>query len=406
MHLKHLSLTNFRNFARLDLQIPTGAILLVGGNAQGKTSVLEAIYFLASFSSFLTHSDRQLVNFVEARNDLAVARLVAEYDRNGAKHRLEVRLILEPTGINGQRLRKEVLLDGVKKQANEILGHFNAVIFVPQMSQIIEGGPEERRRYLNLALSQAVPAYAAVLNDYGQALSQRNALLKALSESGGDARQLEVWDETLARLGARIIQWRIQAVKEIERLAARIHHQLTHGREILRLNYQPAFDPLPQPDGQIGLKLRTEVDRTALGLDEIQVGFLSRLRQARSEEIARGMTVIGPHRDDLRFLGNGIDLGDYGSRGQVRTTLLALKLAEVNWMKERTGEWPVVLLDEVMAELDLQRRADLLDYVEESEQVLLSATDIQMFAPAFLERAEVWRVREGSIQKSVEPATK
>ena len=406
MHLKHLSLTNFRNFARLDLQIPTGAVLLVGGNAQGKTSVLEAIYFLASFSSFQTHSDRQLVNFVEARNDLAVARLVAEYDRNRAKHRLEVRLILEPTGINGQRLRKEVLLDGVKKQANEILGHFNAVIFVPQMSQIIEGGPEERRRYLNLALSQAVPAYAAVLNDYGQALSQRNALLKALSESGGDARQLEVWDETLARVGARIIQWRIQAVKEMERLAARIHHQLTHGREILRLNYQPAFDPLPQPDGQIGLKLTTEVDRTALGLDEIQAGFLSRLRQARSEEIARGMTVIGPHRDDLRFLGNGIDLGDYGSRGQVRTTLLALKLAEVNWMKERTGEWPVVLLDEVMAELDLQRRADLLDYVEESEQVLLSATDIQMFAPAFLERAEVWRVREGSIQKSVEATTK
>jgi DNA replication and repair protein RecF len=116
------------------------------------------------------------------------------------------------------------------------------------------------------------------------------------------------------------------------------------------------------------------------------------------------MTVIGPHRDDLRFLGNGIDLGDYGSRGQVRTTLLALKLAEVNWMKERTGEWPVVLLDEVMAELDLQRRADLLDYVEESEQVLLSATDIHMFAPAFLERAEVWRVQEGSIRKSAEQA--
>jgi DNA replication and repair protein RecF len=399
MRLRHLSLTNVRNFARLDLKIPAGPILLVGGNAQGKTSVLEAIYFLASFNSFQTHSDRQLVNFVEARNDLAVARLVAEYDRNGAKHRLEVRLILEPTGLNGQRLRKEILLDGVKKQANDVLGHFNAVIFVPQMSQIIEGGPDERRRYLNLALSQAVPAYATVLGDYGQALSQRNALLKALSETGGDARQLEVWDETLARLGARIIQWRILAVREIERLAARIHHELTHGREILRLSYQPAYDPLPQPQGQIGLKLTTELDRTALSLEEIQAGFVRRLAQARSEEIARGMTVIGPHRDELRFLGNAIDLGDYGSRGQVRTTLLALKLAEVGWMKERTGEWPVVLLDEVMAELDVQRRADLLDYVEDSEQVLLSATDIHMFAPAFLERAEVWSVQEGSIRR-------
>ena len=404
MHLKHLSLTSFRNFARLDLKIPTGIVLLVGGNAQGKTSILEAIYFLASFSSFQTHSDRQLINFVEARNPLAVARLVAEYDRNRAKHRLEVRLILEPTGINGQRLRKEVLLDGAKKQANEVLGHFNAVIFIPQMSQIIEGGPDERRRYLNLALSQAVPAYAQVLSDYGQALGQRNALLKTLSEGDGDIRQLEVWDETLARLGAQIIQWRIRAVQEIERLAARVHHELTRGREILRLSYQPAYDPLPRPEGQIGMKMTTEVDRSALTLDHIRAGFLVRLSQIRSEEIARGMTVIGPHRDELRFLANAIDLGDYGSRGQVRTTLLALKLAEVQWMKDRTGEWPVVLLDEVMAELDLQRRADLLNYVEQSEQVLLSATDMHMFGPAFLNKAEIWTVQEGSVRRDAEQA--
>src|SRR4030042_2197868 len=203
MHLKHLSLTNCRNFARLDIAIPPRMVLHVGGNAQGKTSVLEAVYFLAAFASFQTHTDRQLINFVEARNALAVTRLVGDYDRNKTGHRLEVRLVLEPTGTNGQRMRKEILLDGVKKQANEIIGHFNAVIFIPQMSQIIEGGPEDRRRYLNMALSQAVPSYAGVLAEYGQALAQRNALLKALSEKGGDARQLEVWFETLARLGAQ-----------------------------------------------------------------------------------------------------------------------------------------------------------------------------------------------------------
>jgi len=399
MHLKHLSLTNFRNFARLDLDIPRRVVLLVGSNAQGKTSILEAIYFLASFTSFQTNTDRQLVNFVEAKNPLAVARLVAEYERGKKKHKLEARLILEPTGINGQRLRKEVLLDGVKKQINEIIGHFNAVIFVPQMSGIIEDGPEERRRYLNLALAQAVPAYAGVLSDYNQALSQRNALLKALSESGGDARQLEVWDETLTRLGVQIIQWRIEAVQQIERLAARVHRELTHGREVLRLNYEPAYDPLPTPNGQIGMKLTTDTDRSALKADDIRKGFLSRLKEIRSEEIARGVTTIGPHRDELRFLANGIDLGDYGSRGQVRTTLLALKLAEVNWMKERTGEWPVILLDEVMAELDLQRRADLLKYVGESEQVLFTATDEHMFAPEFVEKTEVWKVQDGTVQK-------
>ncbi len=395
MHLKHLSLTNFRNFARLDIDLPRRVILLVGDNAQGKTSILEAIYFLASFTSFQTNTDRQLVNFVEAKNSLTVARLVAEYERNKKKHKLEARLILEPTGINGQRLRKEVLLDGVKKQINEIIGHFNAVIFVPQMSGIIEDSPEERRRYLNLALAQTVPAYAGVLSDYNQALGQRNALLKALSEHDDNGDQLEVWDETLTRLGAQIIQWRIEAVQQIERLATRVHQELTHGKEVLRLNYQPAYDPLPS----LSMKLITDTDRSSLKADEIQNGFLSRLKELRSEEIARGVTTIGPHRDELRFLANGIDLGDYGSRGQIRTTLLALKLAEVNWMKERTGEWPVILLDEVMAELDLQRRADLLNYVSDAEQVLFTATDEHMFTSEFVEKAEVWKVHEGHIQK-------
>lgn len=399
MHLRHLSLTNFRNFARLDISMPLGTVLLVGGNAQGKTSILEAVYFLASFASFQTHTDRQLVNFVEARNALAVTRLIGDYVRHGSKHRLEARLILEPTGTNGQRLRKEILLDGVKKQPNDITGHFNAVIFIPQMSQIIEGGPEERRRYLNMALSQAVPSYARALADYGQALAQRNALLKALSENGGDPSQLEVWDDTLARLGAQIIAWRVAAIQQIERLARSIHHELTRGLEILRLHYQPAYDPLPKPDGQIGMKLTTEVDRSAISTDEIQQGFMRRLAEIRTEEIARGMTIIGPHRDEVRFLGNGVDLGEYGSRGQIRTTLLALKLAEVNWMKERTGEWPVTLLDEVMAELDVQRRADLLGYVGRSEQVMMTSTDPEMFPEEFLKNAEVWRVADGGVQR-------
>jgi len=401
MYLKHLSLTNFRSFARLDIDVPPQrVVLLTGANAQGKTSVLEAIYFVAAFTSFQTHVDRQIVNFHEAKkNTLAVTRLVADYQRGKSKHRMEVRLILEPTGVNGQRLRKEILLDGVKRPANEVIGHFNAVVFVPQMSQIIEGAPDDRRRYLNLALAQSTPAYARVLSEYNQALTQRNALLKMLSERGGNSEQLEVWDDALTRLGAQIILWRIEAVQQIERLASRVHHELTHGSEILRLAYEPAYDPLPKPNGQIGLKLDTVIDRSRLDLDEIQAGFRARLKDLRSEEIARGVTTIGPHRDELRFLANNIDLGDYGSRGQVRTALLALKLAEVNWMKDRTGEWPVILLDEVMAELDVQRRADLLKYVGESEQVLFTTTDLNLYEPDFVEKAEVWKVRDGKVEK-------
>ena len=401
MFLKHLSLTNFRNFARLDIDIPRRVVVLVGSNAQGKTSVLESIYFLAAFTSFQTHADRQIVNFTEAKsNSLTVTRLVADYERGKGRHRLEVRLILEPMGVlNSQRLRKDVLLDGVKKPVNEVIGHFNAVIFVPQMSQIIEGAPEDRRRYLNLALAQSTPAYARILSEYSLALTQRNALLKSLGERGGNADQLEVWDEALTRLGAQITLWRIEAVQQIERLASRVHSELTHGAEILRLSYEPAFDPLPKPNGQLGLKMNTVVDRSRLDLNEIRDGFRARLRELRSEEIARGVTTIGPHRDELRFLANDIDLGSYGSRGQVRTTLLALKLAEVNWMKDRTGEWPVILLDEVMAELDLQRRADLLKYIGGSEQVLFTTTDLNLFTPDFAQKSEVWRVEGGRVEK-------
>ena len=401
MFLKHLSLTNFRKFARLDLDLPRQVVLLTGDNAQGKTTILEAIYFLAAFTSFQTSADRQIVNLDEAKKDsLTVTRLVAEFQKANRKHRIEERLILEPVGVlNGQRLRKEILLDGVKRPVNEIIGQFNAVIFVPQMSQIIEGSPEERRRYLNLALAQSVPAYARDLSEYNQAITQRNALLKALYERGGNSDQLEVWDDALSRLGSQIILWRIEAIQRMDHLASRVHHELTHGTEILRLAYEPAYDPLPKPSGQLGFRIDTAVDRSGFALDEIQNGFSQRLRELRAEEITRGVTTIGPHRDELRFLANDYDLGNYGSRGQIRTALLSLKLAEVNWMKERTTEWPVILLDEVMAELDVQRRADLLKYVGESEQVLFTTTDLNLFAPEFVQKSEVWKVRGGKVEK-------
>jgi DNA replication and repair protein RecF len=152
-----------------------------------------------------------LVNFTASKDKdaLAVARLVAEYQRGLSAHKLEVRLILEPVGTNnGQRLRKEILLNGVKRPVSEVIGHFNAVIFVPQMSAVIEGAPDDRRRYLNLALAQTLPDYARVLSEYSQAITQRNALLKLLGERGGDSSQLDYWDEAIVRNGARLILWR------------------------------------------------------------------------------------------------------------------------------------------------------------------------------------------------------
>lgn len=397
MHLTHLSLTDFRNFTRLDVDVPCGSVLLVGANAQGKTSLLEAVYYLATLVSFHANSDRHLVNFIAARQPLAVARLVADFQRAAASHRLEVRIIQETNGGEA-RLRKEVLLDGVKCKLSEVIGQFNAVLFLPQMLRVVEGAPEERRRYLNLALAQVIAHYPQALSDYSKALTQRNALLKLLSERGGDEHQLDFWDEQLAAAGAQLIHARIRAVKELERLAARLHNELTHGEEVLRLAYQPAYDPLPRPAGQFPLPLDAAVDRSGISLDQIRQGFLHALGRLHADEISRGVTTLGPHRDDLRFLSNGVDLGTYGSRGQVRTAMLALKLAEVAWMREKSGHWPVLLLDEVLAELDTQRRADLLRRLSECEQALLTTTDLDLFAESFVQTAKIWHVQNGRVR--------
>jgi len=407
MFLKHLSLTNYRNFARLDVDVPPGAVLLVGANAQGKTSLLEAVYFLATFVSFHAETDRQLINFVAGREPLAVARIVAEFCREASEvpsrppssHRIEVRIIQEANGLNGGvRARKEILLDGIERKVSDAVGAFNAVLFQPQSLRVVEGSPEERRRYLNLTLAQAVPHYAASLADYNRALSQRNALLKQLNERGGDPGQLFYWDELLASTGSSLIAARIQSIQELERLAARLHSHLTRGAEVLRLSYEPAYDPLPHPERQYALPLNAPLDRSGISLEKIQQGFLEALERLRPEEIARGVTTIGPHRDDLRFLANGINLGTYGSRGQARTAMLALKLAEVAWLREKTGQWPVLLLDEVLAELDAQRRLDLLERLAETEQSMLTTADLDAFPQDFIHRATLWRIHAGQLE--------
>lgn len=397
MYLTHLALTNFRLFSRLDMDVPRRVLLLQGANAQGKTSLLEAIYYLATFTSFHAQSDRQLVNFIATREELAVTRLVGTYQRGEKHHRLETRLIQDSNGNGGTRLRKETLLDGVKTPANQLVGHFSAVIFLPQMTRIIEEGPDERRRYLNLAIAQGDPFFTQSLSDYNNALTQRNALLKMLCERGGDTSQLEYWDELITNRGAQIIRARILAIREIEQIATRIHERLTGSKEVLRLIYQPSYDPMPKPSGQFALPIQTTIHRDGFSVEQIQQGFSTQLTAIRGEEIARGVTTIGPHRDELRIQSNGIDLTDFGSRGQIRTALLSLKLAEVGWLKQKTTQWPVLLLDEMLAELDLDRRKFLVDYLENAEQTIMTTTDTHLFPAGFSDSCEKWTIDYGSV---------
>ena len=401
MYLTRLSLTYYRIFSRLELDFPRRVILFTGQNAQGKTSILEAVGYLANFSSFSAASDRQLMNFNTPIEPVMVARILGEFVREGRRHTIEVRLIQDAaTNPSSPRFSKQVLLDGVKKRISDVYGQFNAVIFLPQMSRVIEGAPADRRQYFDEILSQVESGYSRHLSAYAKALTQRNALLKTLAEVGGDKAQLEPWDELLARHGAMIMHARILALAALEKQAIPIHQRLTRDLEILQFHYQPSYEPLKKPAGQMALPVQTTLDRTGISSDELERGLLAAMKQSTHADIQRGQTSIGPHRDEVRFLSNQIDLGDFGSRGQTRTALLSLKFAEVAWMKQRTGEWPVLLLDEIMAELDPQRRKDLLSVVGQVEQAFLTATDLDMFTPEFVHDHEVWQVNQGIVSRT------
>jgi DNA replication and repair protein RecF len=385
MQLNHLSLSNFRAFSRLDVDIPSGIVLLHGDNAQGKTSLLEAVYYLATFTSFITAQDAQVINFLVRDEDTPVARIVAEFQREEQTHRLEIRLIHQVNPDGMRRLRKEILLDGVKKSSQQVIGLFTAVVFIPQMTRLFENGPEERRKYMNLVLCQVIPGYASALTKYAQALTRRNALLKSLSERGGDPSQLDYWDALLIQHGSHLLLHRYQAMQEIDVLTAPIHAQLTGSREVLRLAYKPLIET------------EESVWSGDTALQQIQERYQKQLVARHKADIQRGVTTIGPHRDDLQFIVNGLDQSDYGSRGQIRTVLQSIKLGEVKWMTEKTGSAPVLLMDETLAELDSRRRQDLLSKLSSVDQALLTTTDEDLFVPDFLKTITRWEINAGRI---------
>lgn len=400
MRVTHLSLTNFRNYTRLEADLPSGPLILVGRNAQGKTSLLEAIYYLATADSPHATTDRQLIHWLALRNDPhPYMKVVAEVHTADEIRRVDIRVEVEEVGATReQRLKKTVFINGLKRRAGDLHGAVNVVLFLPQDMALVEGSPGDRRRYLDSTLCQIDSVYCLALGEYGKILSQRNALLKQLQErNGSGSTELEFWDAELCRHGATLIATRAKAIEEIERLAAPIHKELTEGAEHLRLIYHPAFDPVADDSSQLALGIDAPVTRSGVAANAIAASLREKLEATRRIEIDRGMTLTGPHRDDLRFNASGIDLGIYGSRGQGRTAVLSLKLAEMAWMKEKVGEWPILLLDEVLAELDPQRRRDLLNRIGGAEQSLMTTTDLDLFEPSFVEKVQTWKVESGTI---------
>jgi len=240
-------------------------------------------------------------------------------------------------------------------------------------------------------------AYLNAVEVYEKVLPQRNALLKRINDRQASPKELPFWDEKLVSAGSIIVAGRQRFLRELEVRAQSAHLELTGKREILTLHYQPSFLPTFAGDGQLsfdafGLDLHRE-----LSPDEIAPQFADRLRVEERESISRGMTLCGPHRDELRLNINERDCGLYGSRGQARTAVMAIKLAELAWMRDRIGEYPILLLDEVIAELDAQRRAFLLERIDGVTQTLVTTTELDIFTQPFLDRAAIWHVTDGRI---------
>ncbi|MBN2304310.1 MAG: DNA replication/repair protein RecF [Anaerolineae bacterium] len=398
MRIEHLSLHNFRNYARLEISLPPGPILIHGANAQGKTSLLEAIYYLATARSPYTTSDRQLINWHADQDILSFAKIgAAVMSEAGTSNRVEITLTEGVEGSNGARLGKEIRVNGVSRRVMDLIGQVTVVMFLPQDLVLIEGPPAERRRYMNVTLCQVDAAYCQALATFEKVLMQRNALLKRIMEGSAHPDQLAYWDQQLTESGAVLITGRQRLLRELEVKARRVHDDLSGGAEDLEMSYRPGFTPTANNSGQLSFEvLGLDLNRQ-LGDDEIAGQFQEKLLELRDEEITRGMTLIGPQRDELRLMVNGRDLGLYGSRGQARTAVMALKLAELQWMRDAVGEWPVLLLDEVIAELDAARRAYLLSRINGVSQALLTTTEPDIFTPEFLQSATRWRVHQGQI---------
>jgi DNA replication and repair protein RecF len=409
MHVTHLSLTNFRNYGRLELPLPTGPILLHGNNAQGKTNLLEALYYLATTRSPHTAQDDELINWTasQSQEPVIVGRLVAQVTTAEGERHIEMRLIKEQQGgYNGQSsFRREALVNRRKVRLMDLLGNLRVVMFLPEDMGLITGSPAARRRYVDITLCQIDPVYCQTLSQYNKVLEQRNALLRRLAEGAGSRDLLPIFSEKLVNLGSQIFARRARFFTELAREAQRIHYEaLTGGRESIRLSYLPRLRgdlSNRQGDTEALVGLYHWLQEQQGNVDQIAADYTAALEMARSAELARASTSVGPHRDDWLIQVNGRDLSSFGSRGQQRSALLALKMAEIQWMADRTGETPILLLDEVVAELDDRRRELLLHYVQQASQSLLTATDPGMFTADFLEQATMLQVENGRIVKNV-----
>jgi DNA replication and repair protein RecF len=385
MYLSHLILHDFRNFKRLDLPLGRGLSLLYGENAQGKTNLLEAIAMLATSNSFHATSDREVINWDAPDR---IARIVAEVERREDETKIEIVIIDAKDGTNGvpaapgspDRQRKRIKINGATKKAVDLIGQVTVVLFAPTDLRLVDGSPEDRRRFLDRALCQIRPHYCAALAKYRKVITQRSALLKRIRDNQEEPRMLDYLDEKLTEWANLIIYERRGMVDALNQHVDQLQASISGGRESLRIVYRPSF----------------AVDAAWNTIEALE-HYRRQLNEARRKEIQQGVCLLGPHRDDLEFMVNNVDMLTYGSRGQQRTAALSAKFGELAFMRAATGEEPILLLDDVFSELDAARREYLLNQALQHEQTLITATDYSSFSEEILVKSHRYQVVAGEI---------
>ena len=394
MYLAHLWLNDFRNYTYLDLSLGPGLFLFSGDNAQGKTNLLESVAMLATSNSFHAGADREVVNW-QAPDHLA--RITASIRHREEEEDVKVEIVVfDPTPPSPQSnnhsyramqmpagaQRKRIKVNGVAKKAIELVGQLKVVLFAPTDLHLVDGSPEERRRFLDRSLCQMQPRYYQAWQKYRKVITQRAALLKRIRENQEDPSMLDYLDEQLVTQASMIMYERRRMLVSLDEQARTFQEIISGGRERLQMEYRPSF-----------------AINAAWDTLEAQEHYREQLREARRKEIQQGVCLLGPHRDDVEFLVDGMSMLTYGSRGQQRTVALSAKLAELAYMHESTGDEPVLLLDDVFSELDHLRREYLLQQILQHEQVLLTATDFMNFPPEILAKTRHYQVVKGSLSR-------
>ena len=387
-YLSHLSLTNFRNIVELELELPAGVVVFFGPNAQGKTTLLEAVYLLAIARSFRAENEREVLNF-QAAAEGGHGMVGGTVEKMGERLQVYVgyQCVQAPSAeISGLQtsnhralsVRKQIRVSRVRRTAAELVGVVNAVLFSAEDLQLVLGPPANRRRFLDILISQSDPLYLKGLQRYQKVVQQRNQLLRMLRDGRANVDELAFWDGELVKEGAWITWRRQEVMRELAVSCGEHHDDLVDSAGDFQVAYLPSVG--------LGASLQATEDH-----------FRESLAAAAQRERATGNTAVGPHRDDFDLLIDGVDMGTFASRGQARTLALALRLAEASYLAAARGEAPIVLLDDVLSEMDAARRSKVLEKATRYQQVLITTTDLEQVKGFFGSAASYFRVAAGEV---------